>query len=104
MVYEKDKKGKNHAYEINKNGEKVTNSNGDYVEVPIEDDNNNNGNNNNGKENGNGGKSLGKALPAIPTAVERVYAPIPCTAESAAAIPCTQVLGAYTVIFDRCAG
>lgn len=55
-------------------------------------------------ENGNGGKSLGKALPAIPTAVERVYAPVPCTAESAAAIPCTQVLGAYTVIFDRCAG
>ena len=41
---------------------------------------------------------------AIPTAVERVYAPVPCTAESAAAIPCTQVLGAYTVIFDRCAG
>lgn len=28
VVYEKDKKGKNHAYEINKNGEKVTNSNG----------------------------------------------------------------------------
>lgn len=55
-------------------------------------------------ENGNGGKSLGKTLPAIPTAVERVYAPVPCTAESAAAIPCTQVLGAYTVIFDRCAG
>ena len=59
MVYEKDKKGKNHAYEINKNGEKVTNSNGDYVEVPIEDDNNNNGNNNNGKENGNGGNNNG---------------------------------------------
>lgn len=36
VVYEKDKKGKNHAYEINKNGEKVTKSNGDYVEVPIE--------------------------------------------------------------------
>ena len=35
VVYEKDKKGKNHAYEINKNGEKVTKSNGDYVEVPI---------------------------------------------------------------------
>ena len=35
VVYERDKKGKNHAYEINKNGEKVTNSNGDYVEVPI---------------------------------------------------------------------
>lgn len=52
-------------------------------------------------KNGNGGKSLGKTLPAIPTAVERVYAPVPCTAESAAAIPCTQVLGAYTVIFDR---
>ena len=59
VVYEKDKKGKNHAYEINKNGEKVTNSNGDYVEVPIEDDNNNNGNNNNGKENGNGGNNNG---------------------------------------------
>lgn len=41
VVYEKDKKGKNHAYEINKNGEKVTKSNGDYVEVPIEDDKNN---------------------------------------------------------------
>ena len=59
VVYEKDKKGKNHAYEINKSGEKVTNSNGDYVEVPIEDDNNNNGNNNNGKENGNGGNNNG---------------------------------------------
>lgn len=58
VVYEKDKKGKNHAYEINKNGEKVTNSNGDYVEVPIEDDKNNNGNDNNDNndnENGNGG-------------------------------------------------
>ena len=62
MVYEKDKKGKNHAYEINKNGEKVTKSNGDYVEVPIEDDKNNNGNDNNdnnNNENGNGGNNNG---------------------------------------------
>ena len=59
VVYEKDKKGKNHAYEIDKNGEKVTKSNGDYVEVPIEDDNNNNGNDNNDKENGNGGNNNG---------------------------------------------
>ena len=58
VVYEKDKKGKTVAYEIDKNGEKVTNSNGDYVEVPIEDDNNNNGNDNNDNndnKNGNGG-------------------------------------------------
>lgn len=51
--------------------------------------------------NGSGGKSLGKTLPAIPTPVARVYPPVPCTAESAAAIPCIQVLGAYTVIFER---
>lgn len=62
VVYEKDKKGKTVAYEIDKNGEKVTKSNGDYVEVPIEDDNNNNGNDNNDnndKENGNGGNNNG---------------------------------------------
>ena len=59
VVYEKDKKGKNHAYEIDKNGEKVTKSNGDYVEVPIEDDNNNSDNDNNDKENGNGGNNNG---------------------------------------------
>lgn len=62
VVYEKDKKGKNHAYEIDKNGEKVTKSNGDYVEVPIEDDNNNNGNDNNDNndnKNGNGGNNNG---------------------------------------------
>lgn len=59
VVYEKDKKGKSHAYEIDKNGEKVTDSNGDYIEVPIEDDNNNNGNDNNENGNGNGGNNNG---------------------------------------------
>ena len=58
----KDGKEVDVAYEINKNGEKVTKSNGDYVEVPIEDDKNNNGNDNNdnnNNENGNGGNNNG---------------------------------------------
>ena len=47
------------------------------------------------------GVSQGRTLPAVPTGVQKVYPRRPCTAESAAAIPCTQVLGAYTVRFDR---
>lgn len=47
------------------------------------------------------GESTGETLPAIPTAAERVYPAKPCTIENAAAIPCTQVLGTYTVVFTR---
>lgn len=47
------------------------------------------------------GKSTGETLPAIPTAAERVYPKQSCTIEHAAAIPCIQVLGTYTVGFQR---
>lgn len=52
-------------------------------------------------EMGNGGVSIGKTLPAIPTAANTVYPRRPLTTENAAAIPCTQVLGAYRVTFVR---
>ena len=47
------------------------------------------------------GVSLGKTLPAVPTDPQTVYPKTACTAEAAAKIPCTQVLGTYTVTFDR---
>ena len=47
------------------------------------------------------GVSLGKTLPACPTAVQRVYPRVACTPENAAKIPCIQVLGSYVVRFER---
>ena len=47
------------------------------------------------------GKSIGKTLPAIPTACKTVYPKVPFTAAHAAKIPCAQVLGSYTVVFER---
>ena len=47
------------------------------------------------------GVSLGMTLPAIPTPQEKQYPRRPLTAEHIAAIPCTQVLGTYTVTFER---
>lgn len=52
-------------------------------------------------DNGNGGVSQGKTLPAFPEEQQRTYPPAPLTAGSAAAIPCIQVLGAYTVELER---
>ena len=47
------------------------------------------------------GKSIGKTLPAYPTEVKIVYPKTAFTAENAASIPCIQVLGTYTVAFER---
>lgn len=47
------------------------------------------------------GESIGETLPAYPEESTHVYPKQPLTAENAAAIPCTQVLGTYTVIFER---
>jgi len=47
------------------------------------------------------GISLGKTLPAFPSPAEKFYPRLSLTAKNAAAIPCRQVLGTYTVIFDR---
>jgi hypothetical protein len=47
------------------------------------------------------GVSLGKTLPAYSTEQVNVYPKQALTAQNAAAIPCKQVLGAYTVKFDR---
>lgn len=47
------------------------------------------------------GVSEGKTLPARPAEVRTVYPRVPCTPENAAAIPCRQVLGTYTVRFTR---
>lgn len=43
----------------------------------------------------------GKTLPAIPAEAKITYAKQPFTAETAAAIPCEQILGAYVVRFER---
>lgn len=43
----------------------------------------------------------GKTLPAIPTEAKIMYPKQPFTAETAAAIPCEQILGAYVVRFER---
>lgn len=47
------------------------------------------------------GISTGKTLPAYPTPPQREYKKQACTARNAAAIPCEQVLGSYTVQFER---
>ena len=43
----------------------------------------------------------GKALPAIPEEETTHYEKAAFTVENAAVIPCTQVLGAYQVTFER---
>ena len=47
------------------------------------------------------GVSIGKTLPAYPTEVSVVYPKEDFTVENAAKIPCQQVLGTYTVRFER---
>ncbi len=47
------------------------------------------------------GKSMGVTLPAIPTEIRNVYPRAYFTVENAARIPCEQVLGAYSVSFER---
>ena len=47
------------------------------------------------------GESCGKTLPAVPVEVRTVYPRQSFSVRSAAAIPCTQVLGAYCVRFSR---
>lgn len=47
------------------------------------------------------GASQGKTLPAYPTEAKIVYEKQPLTAQNAAAIACLQVLGTYTVTFER---
>ena len=53
-------------------------------------------------ETSTGGISVGgKFVPAFPTECEVQYPNQPLTAENAAEIECRQVLGSYTVIFER---
>ena len=47
------------------------------------------------------GVSIGKTLPAHPSPVRNIYPKETFTAEHAARIPCQQVLGTYTVRFER---
>jgi len=47
------------------------------------------------------GRSEERTLPAYPEAVRVVYPRTQLTAENAAKLPCGQVLGAYTVTFER---
>ena len=47
------------------------------------------------------GVSIGKTFPAFPTPPQRQYDRQPLSPETAAAIPCDQVLGAYKVCFQR---
>lgn len=47
------------------------------------------------------GKSLGVTLPAHPEEEKNGYPKLPLGVENAAVIPCRQVLGAYTVTFER---
>lgn len=47
------------------------------------------------------GVSIGRTLPAVPETVRTVYPRVPLTPENAAQIPCRQVLGTYTVTFER---
>ena len=47
------------------------------------------------------GVSIGKTLPAYYTEARTVYPKVAFTAENAAKIPCLQVLGTYTVRFQR---
>ncbi len=51
--------------------------------------------------NAHGKNADGKSVPAIPTEQKNHYEKQPLTAENAATIPCEQVLGAYTVKFER---
>ncbi|MBQ9853171.1 MAG: hypothetical protein IJO37_09705 [Ruminiclostridium sp.] len=48
-----------------------------------------------------GGESTGVTLPAYPTEPKIQYPRGELNAESAAAIPCNQVLGSYMVVFER---
>ncbi len=52
-------------------------------------------------ENDAHGKSIGKTLPAVPTEPKTKYPKMDLTPENAASIPCIQVLGTYTVRFER---
>lgn len=47
------------------------------------------------------GVSIGKTLPAHPTQAEKVYPKEDLTVINAVVIPCDQVLGTYTVRFER---
>ena len=47
------------------------------------------------------GVSIGKTLPTIPTEQKNHYPRQAFTVENAAVIPCEQVLGTYTVAFER---
>ena len=47
------------------------------------------------------GASIGKTLPAYPSPQQTIYPKAPFTAQSAAQIPCRQVLGSYAVRFER---
>ena len=47
------------------------------------------------------GRSEERTLPTYPEAVRVVYPRTRLTAENAAKLPCEQVLGAYTVTFER---
>ena len=47
------------------------------------------------------GRSEERTLPTYPEAVRVVYPRTQLTAENAAKLPCEQVLGAYTVTFER---
>lgn len=47
------------------------------------------------------GSSIGKTLPAVPEEITHTYPKEELTAENAAKIPCRQVLGTYTVVFER---
>ncbi len=47
------------------------------------------------------GESIRETLPAYPEKVKQNYPKQTLSAENAAAIPCTQVLGTYTVVFER---
>ena len=52
-------------------------------------------------EDGAHGVSIGKTLPAYPTQAVHIYPKEEFTVENAARIPCQQVLGSYTVRFER---
>ena len=52
-------------------------------------------------ENDAHGVSIGKTLPTIPTEQKNHYPRQAFTVENAAVIPCEQVLGTYTVAFER---
>ncbi len=50
---------------------------------------------------GTGGKSIGKTLPAVLTEIRQIYPAQEFTVHNAAIIPCEQVLGSYTITFER---